>query len=197
MISLIFDPLVPDEPGSSSNLPPPPSHHVSLTRTRCLDQPYDAGIIERVNNRTSLSIKLVDHNDKTIKVNTAVPGVGKKVLGRRAPPVARDARRVLPRSKAIHHHDHLDSLRPLNRPEVLRYLEREFRMDKIYSKNGNTLVAINPFKWINIYNDKQVLKYHEGDISYDTLPPHPYAVSCLPSPVRGSIPIPCFLAFHA
>jgi len=65
------------------------------------------------------------------------------------------------RSMAKEFVDHLDELKPLNEAEVLSYVETVFRKDRIYTRTGQTLVAVNPFKWmLPAFTDAVVEKYH-------------------------------------
>jgi len=83
----------------------------------------------------------------------------KRVLAQRPKLKGEAARRY--RSKEFV--DHLDELKPLNEAEVLSYVEGEFRKDRIYTRTGQTLVAVNPFKWmLPAFTDAVVAKYHAG-----------------------------------
>ena len=65
----------------------------------------------------------------------------------------------------------LDEVAELNEAEVLEYLEDEVRDDRVYTRTGSVLVAMNPFKWLlSYYGDNAIKRYHCGDIGYDEAP---------------------------
>ncbi|CAB1318502.1 unnamed protein product, partial [Coregonus sp. 'balchen'] len=72
-------------------------------------------------------------------------------------------------------HDDLAALSDLDEQSLLESLSQRFKQDRIYTYIGDILVAINPFKYLPLY-EKEVsesYKYHEKT----KLPPHIFAVA--------------------
>ncbi|KAJ0101205.1 hypothetical protein Patl1_04540 [Pistacia atlantica] len=69
--------------------------------------------------------------------------------------------------------DDLRQLSYLNEPSVLHNIRYRFSRDKIYSKAGPVLVAVNPFKDVKIYGNKVVTAYRQKV----TDSPHVYAIA--------------------
>jgi len=67
----------------------------------------------------------------------------------------------------------LDSIAP---DIVLKTLEDRHRNDEIYTKNGSVLIAINPYKRLNIYEETQ-LKTYQSSLALDEEDPHVFAVA--------------------
>ena len=47
----------------------------------------------------------------------------------------------------------------LNEPEILHNLKQRYALNKIYTKIGPTLIALNPYKSIESLYEKQVMGY--------------------------------------
>uniref|UniRef100_A0A4W5PUH3 Myosin motor domain-containing protein n=1 Tax=Hucho hucho TaxID=62062 RepID=A0A4W5PUH3_9TELE len=72
-------------------------------------------------------------------------------------------------------HEDLAALSDLDEQSLLESLSQRFKQDRIYTYIGDILVAINPFKYLPLY-EKEVserYKYHEKT----KLPPHIFAVA--------------------
>lgn len=61
--------------------------------------------------------------------------------------------KILPRNK-IHDIDNLKKCVHLNLPNIIESVKERYNRDCIYTETGNSLIAINPFKNLNIYNDE-------------------------------------------
>nr|XP_023693952.1 unconventional myosin-IXa-like [Paramormyrops kingsleyae] len=72
-------------------------------------------------------------------------------------------------------HDDLCNLPDLNEKTLLENLRSRFKEEKIYTYVGCILVAINPFKFLPIYNPKYVKMYDNHRLG--KLEPHIYAVA--------------------
>lgn len=72
-------------------------------------------------------------------------------------------------------HDDLCKLPDLSEKTLLENLRVRFRQEKIYTYVGSILVAINPFKFLPIYNPKYVKMYDNHQLG--KLEPHIYAVA--------------------
>ncbi len=59
---------------------------------------------------------------------------------------------------------------------VLHTLSTRHREDKIYTRNGAMLIAINPYKQLSIYSAEQLKKYKES-MSLEQEEPHIFAVA--------------------
>ncbi|XP_059768838.1 unconventional myosin-IXa isoform X3 [Balaenoptera ricei] len=71
--------------------------------------------------------------------------------------------------------DDLCSLPDLNEKTLLENLRNRFKHEKIYTYVGSILIAINPFKFLPIYNPKYVKMYDNHQLG--KLEPHIYAVA--------------------
>ncbi|XP_072920381.1 myosin-IIIa isoform X1 [Hemitrygon akajei] len=69
----------------------------------------------------------------------------------------------------------LATLAQLDETILLDVLSRRFRHDRIYSYIGDILIAINPFKYLPLYEKSESEKYKSS--SKDGLPPHIFAVA--------------------
>ncbi|XP_018621037.2 unconventional myosin-IXa-like isoform X2 [Scleropages formosus] len=72
-------------------------------------------------------------------------------------------------------HDDLCNLPDLNEKTLLENLRARFKQEKIYTYVGSILVAVNPFKFLPIYNPKYVKMYDNHQLG--KLEPHVYAVA--------------------
>ncbi|KAH8097375.1 hypothetical protein JL720_265 [Aureococcus anophagefferens] len=66
----------------------------------------------------------------------------------------------------------MDNLSTLHEAAILDNIQHRFRMDLIYTNTGPILIAMNPFKWLPIYGDDVIGRYHGRP--YGALPPHCY-----------------------
>lgn len=62
----------------------------------------------------------------------------------------------------------------LNEPSILNNVNLRYDEDNIYTFNGDILIAINPFKNLNIYSNDIINQYN--NYSYDRLLPHPFYI---------------------
>ncbi|MCD7462878.1 hypothetical protein HAX54_049571 [Datura stramonium] len=69
--------------------------------------------------------------------------------------------------------DDLMQLSYLNEPSVLHNLQHRYTRDKIYSKAGPVLIAINPFKDIQLYGNEFVTAYRQKLLN----DPHVYSIA--------------------
>ncbi|TSL68271.1 Unconventional myosin-IXa [Bagarius yarrelli] len=72
-------------------------------------------------------------------------------------------------------HDDLCKLPDLSEKTLLDNLRTRFKQEKIYTYVGSILVAINPFKFLPVYNPKYVKMYDNHQLG--KLEPHIYAVA--------------------
>ena len=66
--------------------------------------------------------------------------------------------------------ENMDNLASLQEASILDNIQHRFRMDLIYTNTGPILIATNPFKWLPIYGDDVIGRYHNKP--YGSLPPH-------------------------
>lgn len=69
--------------------------------------------------------------------------------------------------------DDLIQLSYLNEPSVLHNLQHRFSRDTVYSKAGPVLIAINPFKDVQLYGDEFITAYRQKLVDS----PHVYAIA--------------------
>lgn len=77
-------------------------------------------------------------------------------------------------------YDDMASLTYLNEPSVLNNLKIRYKDDKIYTYSGLFLVAINPYKNINMYNSDFINLYSQfdnNDLNSDPLKPHIFSTA--------------------
>ena len=67
--------------------------------------------------------------------------------------------------------DDLVQMDQVNHPAIIDTLRRRYRSDKIYTGIADTLVAMNPFKWLPVYTAQHVAEYAKGD---PESAPHPF-----------------------
>mmetsp|Transcript_7080 Transcript_7080/g.23238 ORF Transcript_7080/g.23238 Transcript_7080/m.23238 type:complete len:823 (+) Transcript_7080:105-2573(+) len=81
-------------------------------------------------------------------------------------------RRVLPRLvlREPNGVENMDNLEVLHEASILENIERRFRMDLIYTNTGPILIAMNPFKWLPIYGEDVISRFHGKP--YGSMPPH-------------------------
>lgn len=72
-------------------------------------------------------------------------------------------------------YDDLCNLPLLTETSILNTLRYRFHKEKIYTYASNILIAINPFKFLPIYNPKFVKMYEKQPLG--KLPPHVFAVA--------------------
>jgi len=81
----------------------------------------------------------------------------------------------------------LTNLPALHEPALLQALHDRFNDDRIYTFTGPILLAVNPFKQVDLYSAKQARKYMESSIGFRSkksgglesvnLPPHVYKLA--------------------
>ncbi|XP_012584384.1 PREDICTED: unconventional myosin-IXb [Condylura cristata] len=82
-------------------------------------------------------------------------------------------RGLLPRQQADY--DDLCNLPELTEANLLKNLKHRFLQQKIYTYAGSILVAVNPFKFLPIYNPKYVKMYENQQLG--KLEPHVFALA--------------------
>jgi myosin V len=79
--------------------------------------------------------------------------------------------------------DNLINLPYLHEPAILYCLERRYNMSDIYTYTGPILIAVNPFKRVNLYTPQILEMYYNlgllksQGIEASPLPPHVYAIA--------------------
>ncbi|KAM6294982.1 unconventional myosin-IXb [Aegotheles albertisi] len=89
-----------------------------------------------------------------------------------------DARRLVERGFLPWHHEDFDdlcNLPNLTETTILENLKCRFLKHKIYTYAGSILIAINPFKFLPIYNPKYVKMYENHQLG--KLEPHIFAIA--------------------
>lgn len=78
----------------------------------------------------------------------------------------------------------LISLSYLHEPAIMYCLQQRFLMDRIYTSTGPILLAVNPFKNLQIYSEKTVELYRDAGAAakfnsdlVKKLPPHPFQIA--------------------
>ena len=90
---------------------------------------------------------VTDRNEKTKQVGYLKDGSKDKFL--------ESFSNCYPRSASQEDYDDMCNMNILNEPEILTNLKGRYRLNKIYTKIGPTLIAINPYKVIDsLYGDE-------------------------------------------
>ncbi|CAC5360780.1 unnamed protein product [Mytilus coruscus] len=72
--------------------------------------------------------------------------------------------------------DNLKNLSDISEESVLSHIEKRYKDDQIYTKIGDVLLAVNPFKELSVYAKQVSTQYHKtGDLT--SLPPHLYSTA--------------------
>eukprot|EP00002_Diphylleia_rotans_P032740 TRINITY_DN6904_c0_g1_i2.p1 TRINITY_DN6904_c0_g1~~TRINITY_DN6904_c0_g1_i2.p1 ORF type:complete len:1057 (-),score=205.47 TRINITY_DN6904_c0_g1_i2:1190-4360(-) len=72
-------------------------------------------------------------------------------------------------------YDDMTNLNHLHEAAILHNLLSRFRSDIVYTYSGRTCISVNPFKWLNLYDDDMIAKYQNAD--FGRLPPHVFAMA--------------------
>ena len=73
-------------------------------------------------------------------------------------------------------YDDLAKLQSIDDSVVMSTLQGRHQSDLIYTKNGAVLVAINPYKTLQLYTDSHMKRYKDS-IGLEKEPPHIFAVA--------------------
>ena len=65
----------------------------------------------------------------------------------------------------------------LNEPDMLYCLKKRYEKDRIYTNTGPILIAINPYKKLNIYSEESLRRYYEPNNANAIKEPHIYEIS--------------------
>lgn len=85
---------------------------------------------------------------------------------------------IVPRNPAaVEGTDDLVTLQFLDEPNIMHNLEIRYEAEKIYTSTGPILIAINPWKELNIYSRDFMEKYKDHGMRHEKLAPHVYAVA--------------------
>ena len=87
---------------------------------------------------------------------------------------------VVPRNPAHLEGTHdLVTLQFLDEPNILHNLRVRHQSDEIYTNTGPILIAVNPWRTLDIYSAQYMDKYNSSslDRAIDGLPPHVYRVA--------------------
>jgi myosin heavy subunit len=129
---------------------------------------YVPGTVYRVTD-TAVEVRLEPEPGMEVNETTAsIPFV---------PPTGNKKRRwALPRSDDTSNRagvENMDDLTQLNEASILSNIRNRFVEDLIYTATGPILIAVNPYKWLDIYNDKVMRQYASGA----PCPPHCFSVA--------------------
>ena len=59
--------------------------------------------------------------------------------------------------------DNITKLKYLNEPSILNAVSQRYKRDQIYTNSGKILIAVNPFKQLNIYQKDYFQKFYESN----------------------------------
>lgn len=131
------------------------------------DEAFLEATIDSISGNT---VTVTTKSGKKVTVDTQAP-LKPAPRGRKAQD---EPLRLLPRGveRSTQGAANMDDLHPLNEASILTNIEQRFRMDLIYTRTGPILIAMNPFKFLPIYQDEIIRMYHGRP--YGVLPPHCY-----------------------
>jgi myosin heavy subunit len=75
--------------------------------------------------------------------------------------------------------ENLVNLEAYNEGIILHHIKKRFATDKIYTLVGNILIALNPYKAINIYDMPVVEKIFQNVKNKDEPLPHVYTIAAM------------------
>ena len=155
--------------------------------------------VDRIADTIKITFDDKSKSDITIRASTAsynktgglfeasregLSGSKKKIMtfsarnnGKNSTPII-ETRQLLPRSIAHtgkNMYDDMDELPDLNEAAILENIRHRFHMDLIYTRTGPILIAMNPFKWLQIYDQKTIQQYHNCQM-VNQLPPHCFGI---------------------
>jgi myosin heavy subunit len=113
-----------------------------------------------------------DGREVTASTSTALKATELKTHGKGKATIM-----VLPRQLdlvADDGYENMDDMVHFHEAAILANIKRRFARDLIYTRTGPILIALNPFKWLDLYSDKTVARYHKA--ATNVLPAHCYAV---------------------
>lgn len=128
---------------------------------------YLSATIETVISSTELEV--LTEGDRPLSFRVDLEQKAVKVDKRSKP---EPLRRLLPREGNVNLED-MDELPQLHEASILHNVDVRFRVDKIYTNTGPILIAMNPFKWLPIYDDDVMRQYLNRPRG--ALPPHCFA----------------------
>merc|ERR1719197_851863 len=56
-------------------------------------------------------------------------------------------------------------------------LRVRFDGGEVYTTCGRIVVSVNPFRWLDLYGEDRVVRYHSSEDPFATLPPHVYSIT--------------------
>jgi len=69
------------------------------------------------------------------------------------------------------------NLTTLDETSMVANLKSRFDEGKVYTTCGHIVFSVNPFRWLNLYNDELVERYHAAEDPFATEAPHVYCIS--------------------
>jgi len=127
-----------------------------------------ATIQEVINTR---ELQVVADGDRPLTFTIDLDQKEMKVAKRAQP---EPPRRILPRAHIDNvNFDDMDELPLLHEASILHNIDVRYRVDKIYTNTGPILIAMNPFKWLPIYDEDVMRQYLNRPRG--ALPPHCFA----------------------
>ena len=69
------------------------------------------------------------------------------------------------------------NLPELDESTMVANLRTRFKANRPYTVCGQICVSVNPFRWLPLYEEELVLKFHAASDPFATLDPHVYAVA--------------------
>ncbi|GBG30838.1 Myosin-6 [Hondaea fermentalgiana] len=116
-------------------------------------------------------------------VNVEVGGRGRGAVVTAEPD---DVEPILESESTLYKVDDLTKLKALHEPALLQALQDRFARDRIYTYTGPILLAVNPFKTLDIYGKETASRYMEASKGFTSsgdrlkavdLPPHVYKLA--------------------
>ena len=71
----------------------------------------------------------------------------------------------------------LTDLTALDEGTMLENLKTRFEDGEVYTKCGRIIVSVNPFRWLPLYGEDFVAKYHAAEDPFVSEKPHVYSVT--------------------
>ena len=65
----------------------------------------------------------------------------------------------------------------LDEHSMMDNLRVRFDGGEVYTTCGRIVVSVNPFRWLDLYGEDRVVRYHSSEDPFATLPPHVYSIT--------------------
>ena len=69
------------------------------------------------------------------------------------------------------------NLPTLDEHAMVENIRLRFEAGEVYTTCGRIVVSVNPFRWLPIYEEERVVRYHKSEDPFATEGPHVYSIT--------------------